>query len=57
MIEVRAQKIAQYNKRKEEQDDDKSNKSGKSKQSDGAEAIKFEQKDTVMDFKTFFGEF
>ena len=57
MAEVRAKKIAQYNKNKEEQDENKSNKSGKSKQSEAAEAVKFEQKDTVMDFKAFFGEF
>jgi hypothetical protein len=57
MTEVRAEKIARYNKSKEEQDEDKSNKSGKSKQSEAADAVKFEQKDTVMDFKAFFGEF
>lgn len=57
MTEVRAEKIARYNKSKEEQDEDKSNKSGKSKQSEAADAVKFEQKDTIMDFKAFFGEF
>lgn len=57
MTEVRAEKIARYNKSKEEQDEDKSIKSGKSKQSEAAEAVKFEQKDTIMDFKAFFGEF
>ena len=60
MMEIKAQKIAQYDKSiKENQDDDKSHKSGKSKHSDKSSDSKsnFEQKDSVQDFKAFAGEF
>jgi len=51
MMEIKAQRIAQYNKsRLENQDDDKSDKSSESR-------LNFEQKDSVQDFKAFVGEF